>query len=432
MTNGEDRERLECSIIIPVFNRMELTRQCLTHLARVTRGVRYEVIVVDNGSRDGTDALLASLGGSVRVIRNRENEGFAKACNQGARAATGRHLVFLNNDTIPLAGWLEAMVDEVRTHPRVGVVGSKLLYPNGTIQHAGVVFGRARAKAYHLYADLPGSAPVANRRRELQAVTGACMLVRRELFEAVRGFDEGYRNGTEDIDLCLRIRDRGVAIIYQPKSVLYHLESQTPGRRDHVADNLRRFLIRWGDRWLVDEDAVYVPDGYVIREVRLDGCRAVRLALLEEAEEKAPWERLAEMERQGQAGNLAAVQAMLARPELWPHDPGVLRWAARICDRTGVPAYAAALWRRLLDLGAPDAPGSDTDCGHEGCFRRGAAMDGVTGVPPAVARDAAHIAADRDDAATIARAHRVRHGQRELDGVSLDPAPELELTRLRP
>jgi GT2 family glycosyltransferase len=381
--NREDRARLECSIIIPVFDRVELTRQCLTHLARVTRGVRHEVIVVDNGSRDGTDEFLASLDGSVRVIQNQENEGFAKACNQGARAATGRYLVFLNNDTIPLAGWLEAMVGEVRAHPRVGGVGSKLLYPNDTIQHAGVVFGRARAKPYHLYADLPSSAPVVNRRRELQAVTGACMLVRREIFEAIRGFDEGYRNGSEDIDLCLRIRDRGASIVYQPKSVLYHLESQTPGRRDHVADNLRRFGIRWAHRWLVDEDAVYVSDGYVIREIRLNGCRAVRVARIEEAEEKAPWERLAEMERQGQAGNLAAVHSMLARPELWPHDPGVLRWAARICDRLGVPAYADALWRRLLDLVAtPDAQGSDMDCRHEACFRRGAAMEGVTGVRP--------------------------------------------------
>jgi GT2 family glycosyltransferase len=353
--DGEGRERVECSIIIPVFNRMELTRQCLTYLAQMTRGVRHEVIVVNNGSRDGTDEFLASLGGSVRVIRNQENEGFAKACNQGARAATGRYLVFLNNDTIPLAGWLEAMVDEVRTHPRVGVVGCKLLYPNDTIQHAGVVFGRAREKPYHLYRGLPGSAPVVNRRRELQAVTGACMLVRREIFEAIRGFDEGYRNGSEDIDFCLRARDRGPSIVYQPRSVLYHLEGQTPGRRDHVADNLRRFGIRWADRWLVDEDTVYVADGYVIREVPLDGCRAFRLATLE-AEEKAPWERLAEMERQGQAGNLAAVHSMLARPELWPRDPGVLRWAARICERTGVPTYAEALWRRLVDLDTAPLP----------------------------------------------------------------------------
>jgi GT2 family glycosyltransferase len=355
--NGDGRERVECSIIVPVFNRMELTRQCLTHLARVTQGVRHEVIVVDNGSRDGTDEFLASLGGSVCIIRNRENEGFARACNQGARAATGRYLVFLNNDTIPLAGWLEAMVDEVRAHPRVGVVGCKLLYPNDTIQHAGVVFGRARVKPYHLCVGFPSSAPVVNRRRELQAVTGACMLVQRGIFEAIRGFDEGYRNGSEDIDLCLRVRDRGASVVYQPKSVLYHLESQTPGRRDHVPDNLRRFGIQWADRWLVDEDAVYVPDGYAIREVRLNGCRAFRLATLEEAEERASWERLAEVERDGQAGNLAAVHSMLARPELWPRDPGVLRWAARICDWTGVPAYAGALWRRLLELGAtPNAP----------------------------------------------------------------------------
>jgi len=97
-----------------------------------------QTIVVDDDSTDGTAALLASLGGDVQVIRNTENLGFATACNQGARAARGRHVVFLNNDTVPLPGWLTPLIAELDADPTVAVVGSKLLYPDDTIQHAGV------------------------------------------------------------------------------------------------------------------------------------------------------------------------------------------------------------------------------------------------------------------------------------------------------
>jgi GT2 family glycosyltransferase len=118
----------DCSIIIPVWNKRELTEQCLTELARVTSGISYEVIIVDNNSTDDTAYFLNQLSGDIQIIRNSENLGFAKACNQGARAARGRFLVFLNNDTIPLENWLTALVAEVTSHPDIGIVGSKLLY----------------------------------------------------------------------------------------------------------------------------------------------------------------------------------------------------------------------------------------------------------------------------------------------------------------
>jgi hypothetical protein len=136
------QKEFDVSIVIPVFNKVELTRQCLISLAEVTDNVHYEVIVVDNASTDGTESLLATLGGDVQIIQNKENLGFAKGNNQGAQAARGRYLVFLNNDTIPKKGWLKSLVDEVTVHPDVAVVGSKLLYPDDTIQHAGVVFSR--------------------------------------------------------------------------------------------------------------------------------------------------------------------------------------------------------------------------------------------------------------------------------------------------
>ena len=131
-----------CSIIIPVFNRVELTQQCLTHLAQVTSDPSFEVIIVDNASSDGTPEFLRTLEGDIQVIRNEENRGFAKACNQGAALARGKYVVFLNNDTIPQPGWLSSLVEEVESHEQVGIVGSKLLCPNNTIQHAGVVISR--------------------------------------------------------------------------------------------------------------------------------------------------------------------------------------------------------------------------------------------------------------------------------------------------
>ncbi|MCP9473511.1 MAG: glycosyltransferase family 2 protein, partial [Nitrospira sp.] len=180
-------DRFSCSIIIPVYNNLELTKQCLTALASATTGVDYEVILVDNGSTDETAAFLQTLQGDVRIIRNDENRGFAKACNQGAKAARGKYLVFLNNDTIPQPNWLGPLVQEVEEHPEVGVVGSKLLYPDGTIQHAGVVFMRESPIPYHIYQKMPADSPAVSKRREFQAVTAACLLIRRDLFEAVGG-----------------------------------------------------------------------------------------------------------------------------------------------------------------------------------------------------------------------------------------------------
>ena len=348
---AEAAKAYDVSIVIPVFNKAELTSQCLVALAAVTHGVEYEVVVVDNASSDETPELLAQLGGDVQIIRNAENLGFATACNQGARAARGRYLVFLNNDTIPLEGWLEAMVAEVEAHPDVAVVGSKLLYQDGTIQHAGVVFSRWVFSPYHLYRQWPADVPAVNRRRELQCVTGACMLVRREVFERVGGFDEGYRNGFEDVDLCLKIGEQAWKIVYQPKSVLYHLESQTPGRKAHDQENARRLLDRWADRWwLVDEDAVYLEDGYAVRIEARDGELRARVEPLDDPDARRRWETIAETQRAARRRDLARVHALLGRVEDWPHDPWVLGWGVLACGWAGVPEQAVAFWERILAL----------------------------------------------------------------------------------
>ncbi len=341
----------DCSVIIPVWNRCELTRDCLTALAKTTEGVSWELIVVDNNSTDGTQAFLSSLAGDVQIIRNQENLGFAKACNQGAQAARGKYLVFLNNDTVPLDGWLRAMVAEVDGHPEVGIVGSKLLYGDGTVQHAGVVFLRSQLSPYHIYSKASADLPAVNVRRECQVVTGACMLIRRKLFEEIGGFDEGFRNGFEDVDLCLKAREKGFRVVYQSRSVLYHLESQTPGRKLHEEENSKRLRERWGSHWwLADEDLHYHADGYKLVGSESTGEYVGHVRLIEDIKDRAAWSHVAATQAAAQKKDWNGVKRELSLVQDWPGDPYVLSWAAMVCEQLDEPALRHTFLTRYLEL----------------------------------------------------------------------------------
>jgi len=344
----------DCSIIIPVWNKAELTRQCLTALGPATEDVSFELIVVDNGSTDGTKEFLASLGGDVRIITNQDNLGFAKACNQGAAAARGRHLVFLNNDTIPVAGWLRALVDEIDAHPEVAIVGSKLLYADRTVQHAGVAIDRTTLIPYHIYKRFADTHPAVNKRRELNAVTAACLLIRRNSFTDAGGFDEAYINGFEDADLCLKVRERQGRIVYQPKSVLFHLESQTDGRDSHTNENGRRFLQRWGQSWwLADDDTIYFGDGYKAVSREEGGRQKTDLHLIDSEQERQAWELVSSMQQAAHCQDLAAVEAVLNRHAEWPADSSVLQWAASVATAMKLPRVAEEFRRRIECLKDP-------------------------------------------------------------------------------
>jgi GT2 family glycosyltransferase len=226
-----------------------------------------EVVVVDDASRDGTAGRFADHDPELTLVAHRDNRGFATSCNDGAAAAGDvDYLVFLNNDTVPLPGWLDALVDEVDEHPQVAAVGSKLLYPDGTVQHAGVMIGQDRWPR-HLYAGFPGDHPAVDRSREVVAATAACLLIRRESFEALGGFDAAYINGYEDIDLCLRLAvERQEKVRYCARSVLYHLESVTRWSDERTAGiehNSRLFRERWHERIDPDDFAHYLADGLI-------------------------------------------------------------------------------------------------------------------------------------------------------------------------
>jgi len=345
---------IECSVIIPVWNRCELTRDCVAALATTTTGIPWELIVVDNHSTDGTEEFLSTLGGDVQVIRNQENLGFAKACNQGARAARGRYLVFLNNDTVPLDGWLVAMHKEVEEHSDVGVVGSKLLYADKTIQHAGVALSRTNLLPYHIYRQMPSDHPIVNQRREFQVVTGACLLIRKELFDSIGGFDERFRNGFEDVDLCLKVQEAGQKVIYQPKSVLFHLESQTPGRKTHDEYNAQLLLERWKHQWWrADEDIYYHQDGlkYAMRPYKNALIGDVKI--LADQKETAQWAHISNTQFYARHHDWDGVRRELAEVDNWPADNYVLLWALHAAEAIKETALANAFRQRIRALKDP-------------------------------------------------------------------------------
>jgi GT2 family glycosyltransferase len=250
------------SIVIPVHNKATITRQCLDALlTEPADSIERELIVVDDGSSDGTPVLLAGYNEHIKVVRNDSALGFAGACNAGVAAARHDLLVLLNNDTIPTGGWLSALVSHAEANPRAAVVGAKLLFPNETIQHAGVVFG-LDYEPHHIYSGFPADHPVTATSRRFQAVTAACALFRRQPWEALGGLDTSYRNGWEDIDYCMRLGEAGYEVHYCAESVVYHFESAT---RDLFSaaerDNRALFAQRWRDKVVPDDFGYYWMDG---------------------------------------------------------------------------------------------------------------------------------------------------------------------------
>jgi GT2 family glycosyltransferase/glycosyltransferase involved in cell wall biosynthesis len=251
------------SIIIPLFNQAHLTKACVEAIQATAGSPEcYELILVDNGSRDWTSEYLLSMGNSVVVMTNKDNLGFAKACNQGARIARGEFLLFLNNDTVPQEGWLDALMAGIREE-QADIVGAKLLYPNGRVQHAGVAFNR-NGIGYHIFKNFPGDAPAVNQQRFMQCVTAACLLVPRQLFNQLGGFDEQFRNGFEDVDFCLRAGQAGKRVLYAPRAVIVHHEEQSEGRKQFDSQNMQRYLSRWQGRVRCDDEELYAAHGLCV------------------------------------------------------------------------------------------------------------------------------------------------------------------------
>lgn len=247
------------SIIIPIRDRVELLKRCLESIEEKTTYRHFEIIIVDNQSEEPeTLAYLARLPHTVVPMPGPFN--YSQLNNVGAAHTRGEFLLFLNNDIEIISGeWLETLLEHAQ-RKEVGAVGAKLLYPNRTIQHAGVVLGHGGVAGHafwYLPEDFTGYFDFPQIIRNCSAVTAACMMMRKSVFVEVEGFDEKIRVAFNDIDLCLRVREKGYVIIYTPYAVLYHLESATRKSLHPVADEeyVRR---RWG-RVIDAGDPYYSP-----------------------------------------------------------------------------------------------------------------------------------------------------------------------------
>lgn len=262
------------SFLIPLYNCLAFTQAMLASLrATLPAGLPHEIIFIDDGSTDGTRPWLASLATdpAIRVVLQRENLGYAAANNAGAAVARGEFLALLNNDLVLTPRWLEPMLAAHRAYgDRAGLVGNlQLDAATGALDHAGIAIN-LQGKPEHLRR-LPLAsrlAPFVCPHRRSVAVTGACVLVRRALWEKLGGFDEKFINGCEDVDLCLRAAAAGHVNLVALRSVVRHHISSSPGRKLRDEANTRHLVLRWHDTlcqlgarlWCRDHLATYLRD----------------------------------------------------------------------------------------------------------------------------------------------------------------------------
>ena len=257
---------MRVSVIIPAWNLWKYTFTCLESLAKHDDGLS-EIVVVDNGSTDETRASLKSVGQQFfgtrfKYIRHESNMGFAIACNTGACASSGDILFFLNNDTTVTPKWLPPLLTTF-CNPQTMAAGPLLLYPDGTCQHCGIAFTPFLAPT-HIYAHFPDTSPALFSCHSPKAITGAALMVRRQNFFEVCGFNTDYCNGFEDLDLCLCLRKLGGNLVIAPKSIIIHHEGKTPGRHQDDTKNSRLFTERWGNTLQPDLHHLVSIDKYEV------------------------------------------------------------------------------------------------------------------------------------------------------------------------
>ena len=261
----------DVSIIIPSFNNVQHVRRCLESIHRNTADVSFELVIVDNASNAETRDYLTGAARTdprLHLINNAVNLGFARRAIKAVGPAHGQHLLFLNNDTEVQPGWLRALVDTMEKDAKVGAVGAKLLFANGTVQHAGVIIVNNQTQdvpltATHIALRSRADDPQANERRACQAVTAACVLLRRAAFSQAGGFDESYWNGFEDVDLNFKLGEKGWLRIYEPLCVVIHHEMQGgPERTVRFNQNLQHLSDRWVGK--IVPDVICTRDGQFV------------------------------------------------------------------------------------------------------------------------------------------------------------------------
>jgi O-antigen biosynthesis protein len=235
------------SIIIPVYNHWQHTYGCLQSILENTLKTSYEVIIADDSSTDETGEMLKKVAG-VRVSRNPQNLGFLRNCNHHALLARGKYILFLNNDIFVAKNWLEPLAEAAEKDGKVGIVGVKVLDKDGKLQECGWTMqkdgwgfpiGRGDSPSRDQY----------NLVKEVDCISGCCFLVRKDVFEAVGGFDERYAPAYyEEFDLCFAVRDKGYKVIVQPESMVTHHDAASYGhsRRNRLNESHGKlFQAKW-------------------------------------------------------------------------------------------------------------------------------------------------------------------------------------------
>lgn len=256
------------SILLPIKDEKELLEQCLNSIFKKTNYSNYEIIIIDNSSIEKeTHDYLAKLSqiGNIKVLQYEKTFNYSAINNFAVGYAKGEVLLFLNNDTEVISEeWLSAMLEHVQ-RKEVGAAGCKLLYPNRTIQHAGVIIGLGGVAGHsHRFSPINDDGRV-NVIQNLSAVTSACMMVRKDVFSAVGGFDEQLTVAFNDVDLCLKIRDKGYLIVYTPYAELYRKKSMkrehenTPEAQSRLAREIEYIKGKWGGV-IVKGDPYYNPN----------------------------------------------------------------------------------------------------------------------------------------------------------------------------
>ena len=238
------------SIVIPVFNQFDYTYKCILSILNTVRGIPYEIIIGDDLSTDET-ARITDYFPNVRVNKNESDHGFLMNCNRAAKLARGEYILFLNNDTQVQEGWLSSLVKLIQSDKTIGMVGSKLVYPDGTLQEAGgIIWSDASGSNYGRGKD--PEFPEYNYIKEVDYISGASIMIRSTLWKEIGGFDERYKPAyCEDSDLAFEVRRHGYKVMYQPQSIVVHFEGisngtdMSSGLKKYQVKNQDKFIAKW-------------------------------------------------------------------------------------------------------------------------------------------------------------------------------------------
>lgn len=268
------------SIIIPIYGQIDYTLRCLASIGANLPKVSFEVIVVDDCSPDNSSKVLKA-NKHIYLIQNTQNQGFIRSCNAGAKKAQGEFLYFLNNDTQVTPGWLDELLLTFEQFPGTGLVGSKLIYPDGRLQEAGGIIWQD-GSAWNFGRLQDPLLPVYNYAREVDYCSGASIMVPKALYDELGGFDEHYLPAyCEDYDLALKVRAKGYRVIYQPMSTVVHYEGVTSGTdllkgaKAYQVQNLDKAFEIWKDK-LLDHQ----PNGVNVDKAK-DRCSTRRVLVLD-------------------------------------------------------------------------------------------------------------------------------------------------------